>query len=156
MSTMPGIVTHNYDPLYGPFGNICTLPDAQAQRVLDSIALSGRRLVRENYLRRRRTTEAWLLSERQRKMGAPVIEHPIYFFLADMADGLASDRRSYHGKVFTIEEIGHVIAEFGMPCGRRRTIPPVKYDRFIEVQLWDDRPLRRLSAPLSRDGIAPS
>ena len=92
MSTMPGIVTHYYDPLYGPFGNICTLPDAQAQRVLDSIALSGRRLVRENYLRRRRTTEAWLLSERQRKMGAPVIEHPIYFFLGDMADGLDPSR----------------------------------------------------------------
>ena len=104
-------------------------------------------------------------------MGAPVIGHPIYFFLGDMADGLdpsrpesirlplaalpadkltftfpdsmaslplglydehASDRRSHHGKVFTIEEIGHVIAEFGMPCGRRRTIPPVKYDHFIE------------------------
>src|SRR5260221_8085630 len=92
MSTMPGIVTHNYDPLYGPFGNICTRPDAQAQRVLDSIALSGRRLVRENYLRRRRTTEAWLLSERQRKMGAPVIEHPIYFFLGDMADDLDPSR----------------------------------------------------------------
>ena len=92
MSTMPRIVTHYYDPLYGPFGNICTLPDAQAQRVLDSIALSGRRLVRENYLRRRRTTEAWLLSERQRKMGAPVIEHPIYFFLGDMADGLDPSR----------------------------------------------------------------
>jgi hypothetical protein len=183
MNAIPGIVTHNYDPLHGPFRKICALPDAQAQRILDSIALSGKRLIRENYLRRRRKTEAWLLSERQRKMGSPAIGHPIYFFLGDMADGLdpsrpesivlplvalpadmltftfpdsmaslplslydehASDRMTYHGKVFTLEEIGKVIEEFGMPSERWQTDQTVKYDRFIEVQLWDDRPLREL------------
>ncbi len=92
MSAIPGIVTHNYDPLHGPFRNICTLSDAEAQHVLDTIALSGKRLIRENYLRRRRRTETWLLSERQRKMGAPVTEHPIYFFLGDRADGLDRSR----------------------------------------------------------------
>jgi hypothetical protein len=184
MSAIPGIVTHNYDPLHGPFRNICTLSDAEAQHVLDTIALSGKRLIRENYLRRRRRTETWLLSERQRKMGAPVTEHPIYFFLGDRADGLdrsrpesivlplaalpadmltftfpdsmaslplglydehAADRRSYHGKVFTLDEIGQVIAEFGMPAAERwQPAQSVKFDRFIEVQLWDDEPLRAL------------
>jgi hypothetical protein len=92
MSAMSKIVTPNYDPLHGPFRNICALPDAEAQRILDTIALSGKRFIRENYLRRRRKTEAWLLSERRRKMGAPVIEHPIYFFLGDRADGLDRSR----------------------------------------------------------------
>ena len=183
MSAMPEIVTHNYDLLRGPFRNICTLPDAQAQRILDTIALSGKRFIRENYLQRRRKTEAWLLSERQRKMGSPAIGHPIYFFLGDMADGLdpsrpesivlplaalpadmltftfpdsmaslplslydehASDRMSYHGQVFTLEEIRQVIAEFGMPGEGSQSDRTAKYDRFIEVQLWDDAPLRKL------------
>ena len=183
MSAMPEIVTHNYDPLYGLFGNICTLPDAEAQRVLDTIALSGKRFIRENYLRRRRETESWLLAECRRKLGGPVIEHPLYFFLGDMADGLdpsrpqsivlplaalptemltftfpdsmaslplsryeehVAHRMSYHGQVFTLEEIRRVIAEFGMPGEGRPTDRSVPYDRFIEVQLWDDRPLRQL------------
>jgi hypothetical protein len=182
MGAIPEVVTHNYDRRHGPFRNICALPDAEAQHLLDNIALSGKRPVRENYLRRRRKTEAWLLTERRRKMGTPAIEHPIYFFLGDMADGpdpsrpesivlplaalpadmltftlpdsMASlplslhdehkaDRRSYHGKVFTLEEIGQVIAEFGLPAERWQTDRAVKYDRFIEVQLWDDRPLRQ-------------
>lgn len=47
-----------------------------------------------------------------------------------------AERKHYHGKVFTLVEIRAVIAEAGMPCGRDR------YDTFVEVQVWDDRPLR--------------
>jgi hypothetical protein len=45
------------------------------------------------------------------------------------------DRKGYHGKVFTLAEIRTVIADVGMPRGRDR------YDTFVEVQAWDDRPI---------------
>lgn len=46
-----------------------------------------------------------------------------------------TDRKDHHGKVFTLAEIRAVITDVGMPCGRDR------YDTFVEVQVWDDRPL---------------
>ncbi|MCA1444554.1 hypothetical protein I6F07_31105 [Ensifer sp. IC4062] len=51
-------------------------------------------------------------------------------------------RKPYHGHVFTLDEIRSVVAEFGMPGGRCETEPAMKYDKFIEVQIWDDRPLK--------------
>jgi hypothetical protein len=53
-------------------------------------------------------------------------------------DGLTAYRRRYHGEVFTRDEITAVVEEHGMPD---RT---AKFDRFIEVQVWDDRPIQRL------------
>ncbi len=50
-------------------------------------------------------------------------------------------RRRYHGQVFTLGEIEDVVAEFGMPGDRWKTDPAMKYDKFIEVQVWDDRPI---------------
>lgn len=47
----------------------------------------------------------------------------------------AHERRPYHGKVFTLEQITQVVREFGMPD---RTLHA---DRFIEVQIWDERPV---------------
>src|SRR4029077_4301805 len=59
-------------------------------------------------------------------------------------------RKSYHGQVFTLHEITTVIEKFGMPREGER------YDRFIEVQVWDDRPLRSLAgtARSHRPGLA--
>lgn len=54
-------------------------------------------------------------------------------------------RKHYHGQVFTLDEIISVVAEFGMPGDRWRTDPGMEYDRFIEVQVWDDGPVRRWS-----------
>lgn len=51
-------------------------------------------------------------------------------------------RKQYHGKVFTLDEIRSAVAEFGMPGDRWKTEPAMKYDKFIEVQIWDDRPLK--------------
>ena len=51
-------------------------------------------------------------------------------------------RKRYHGQVFTLNEIKLVVAEFGMPGDRWKTDPAMKYDKFIEVQVWDDRPIR--------------
>ncbi|TIU83466.1 MAG: hypothetical protein E5V86_10880 [Mesorhizobium sp.] len=50
-------------------------------------------------------------------------------------------RKQYHGKVFTLDEIEAVVAEFGMPGDRWKTDPAMKYDKFIEVQVWDERPI---------------
>jgi hypothetical protein len=57
-------------------------------------------------------------------------------------DDLRSYRKSYHGQVFTLDEITSVIDECGMPGDRWRSDPTMKYDKFIEVQVWDDRPIR--------------
>jgi len=66
--------------------------------------------------------------------------------MASLAIATANDHRPHrkrcHGEVFTLDEIGSVVAEFGMPGERWRTDPAMKYDRFIEVQVWDDRPIR--------------
>jgi len=56
---------------------------------------------------------------------------------------LAVYRKPYHGQVFTLDEIAAVVAEFGLPDPRSGD-PARRFDRFIEVQLWDDQPVRRL------------
>lgn len=89
---LPAVVTHNYDPARGAFRNLCGLSDDAAEAVLASITAAGHRAIKPNYLARRRATEAWLLSERTRKIGVPKLRHPIYFFLGDMTDGADPSR----------------------------------------------------------------
>jgi hypothetical protein len=89
---IPTVITHNFDPLRGPFRNICNLPEAEAQKILDEISAAGKRRIREKYLRRRMRTETWLLAERKKKLGSPRMERPIYFFLGNMADGADASR----------------------------------------------------------------
>lgn len=55
----------------------------------------------------------------------------------------AHDRQAYHGRVFGLEEIEDVVAEFGMPGHRWKVDPSMRHDRFIEVQVWDKRPIER-------------
>ena len=180
---LPEVITHNYDPSRGRFLNLCNLPDCEAEAILAAINSSGRRTIKSNYLVRRRRTEAWLLSERTRKLGKPSLRHPIYFFLGDMADGAdpsrpasvvlplsafaddmvtftypdsmaslplgthaddAGERKPYHGQVFTLNEIRDVVSAFGMPRRFEFGAFGGGPDRFIEVQLWDDEPLRVL------------
>ncbi len=54
-----------------------------------------------------------------------------------------ADRRPYHGKVFTLREITAAVAEFGLPDKHRDDMRSRLYDRFIECQIWDDRPVKR-------------
>ena len=56
-------------------------------------------------------------------------------------DEHAAELRPYHGQVFTLDEIAQVVKTFGMPA--RRGDRSSRFDRFIEVQLWDDAPLRQ-------------
>jgi hypothetical protein len=62
---------------------------------------------------------------------------PLATFVDDQVN-----RKPYHGHVFTLDEIEKVIAEFGMP-GTAVEESGSKYDTFIEVQVWDDTPLRK-------------
>jgi hypothetical protein len=175
VNRLPEILTHNYDPEYGPFRNLCALSREQMADVFAGIGLAGLRRVKPGYLERRLATERWLHAERTRRLGSPRLAHPIYFFLGDFADGrdpgrpaslqipLASlpteaitftvadsmtshalatlpahapDRQPHHGQLFTLEEIRDYVVRHGLPV-RDAT----GYDRFIELQLWDDRPL---------------
>jgi hypothetical protein len=60
-----------------------------------------------------------------------------------MRDDHLAQRRDYHGQVFTLREIGEVIARHGMPGERWKVEPSMQYDRFIEMQVWDNRPIGR-------------
>lgn len=181
MDGFPGVVTHNYHPGRGALRNLCTLPRSEASAILEGINASRPVPLEANYLERRLRTERWLYAERVRKLGESPLEHPVYFFLGDFADGLdpsrpeslvvplsalppdvltftfpdsmaslalatkaahVEDRKPYHGQVFTLDEIIGVVAAFGMPDHSGKTAIPETYDRFIEVQVWDDRPLR--------------
>lgn len=51
-------------------------------------------------------------------------------------------RKPYHGKLYTLSEIREVIAEFGLPGTRWQSDPSMRYDRFIEVQVWDDKAIK--------------
>jgi hypothetical protein len=62
-------------------------------------------------------------------------------FLIATRDDLRSKRRPYHGQVFTLPQIGRVVEKFGMPGERSRTDDLHRFDRFIEVQVWDERPI---------------
>lgn len=55
---------------------------------------------------------------------------------------LAAERRPYHGQVFTLPEIKQVVRRFGLPGPGGKARHVRRHDRFIEVQVWDGRPLR--------------
>ena len=68
-----------------------------------------------------------------------------------MTTASAPTGRRITAKVFTLPEIAAVVARFGLPgdrwkppSDRWKTEESMCYDRFIEVQVWDDRPLRSL------------
>ena len=52
-------------------------------------------------------------------------------------------RKTHHGQVLTLSEITEIVAEFGMLGDRWKREPSMVFDRFVEVQVWDDRPIRR-------------
>lgn len=51
------------------------------------------------------------------------------------------DGKKYRGQVYTLSEIVEVIREFGLP---QEWNPLGEHgpERYIEVQVWDDAPLR--------------
>jgi hypothetical protein len=58
--------------------------------------------------------------------------------------------KDYHGMVFSLDEMMDVVMRFGLPGDRWKTDPSMLYAKFIEVQVWDDTPIKRLlGAPRS-------
>lgn len=53
-----------------------------------------------------------------------------------------SDAKPYRRQVYTFDEILHVIEEFGMPQ-QWNANGEKGPERYIEVQIWDDKPLRK-------------
>ncbi len=187
MTGFPEIITHNYDPLRGPFRNICDSSEAKAEAILSEIRKSGKRHVSRSYLKRRLAVEQWLRSECKKKLRSATLVRPIYFFLGDFADGqdasrpksivmqlaafsadtltftfpdsmvslpiakrndLRAHKKEYHGRVFNLDEIKEIVARWGMPDKNDSSI---RYDRFIEVQVWNDAPLQRF---LNKENLA--
>jgi len=179
MRSLPDLVTHNYHPARGIGGNICNLPRNEAERILDELRAMGRGL-RPDYLQKRLRVEDWLIAEKNEKLGDTPLSRPIYFFLGDFADGKDRSRPAAlvmpltalspgiltftyadsmtshqiglagtdypYGNVFTRREIGDVAAKFdGWEKG-----PGEWRDVFIEVQVWDDRPIREWIAKTMR------
>ncbi len=56
-------------------------------------------------------------------------------------DSHRPERRPYHGKVFTLDGIMQVVEEFGLPGVHWQSDHLRRFDRFIEVQVWDERPI---------------
>ncbi|BBH24673.1 hypothetical protein Back11_60180 [Paenibacillus baekrokdamisoli] len=57
------------------------------------------------------------------------------------------DGKPYRNQVYTIDEIYNVINEFGLPQDwnpEGQNGP----ERYIEVQIWDDEPLRKWTMPI--------
>jgi hypothetical protein len=181
MSSLPAVITHRYHPSRGIGGNVCDLPEAEAERILQSLRAMGRGL-RPDYLRKRLRVEDWLISAKNEKLGPTPLLRPVYFFLGDFtaaedpsrpaalvmplaafppdcltftyADSMTSHQlgiididhlaraESHHGRVFTRTEIAEVIATLGLPQDQWRINAGAWRDLFIEVQVWDDRPIR--------------
>ncbi len=57
-------------------------------------------------------------------------------------DAHARHRNDHHGKLFTLPEFRNVVAAFGMPGERWKCDETMTYDRIVEVQVWDERPIR--------------
>ncbi|RWO08717.1 MAG: hypothetical protein EOS08_31800 [Mesorhizobium sp.] len=85
-------------------------------------------------------------------MVMPLAEFPSDVLTFTYPDSMASlpiatrddhrpERQPYHGQVFTLHQIKRVVEEFGMPGERWRTDHLRRHDRFIEVQVWDERPI---------------
>ncbi|WP_109302697.1 hypothetical protein [Aquimarina sp. AU474] len=53
-------------------------------------------------------------------------------------------RKKCNGQVFMFSEINSLIDEFGMPSEEKwQSIEKMKYDRYIEVQVWDDEVVKK-------------
>ena len=51
--------------------------------------------------------------------------------------------KPFHGQVFTLDEITEVVQTYGLPEDRWKVEELWRYDRFIEAQVWDVRPIEK-------------
>jgi hypothetical protein len=55
----------------------------------------------------------------------------------------AEHQMPYHGKIFTRDEIAEVIREYGMPADEIGYTSRYGYPKYIEAQLWSDKPIQK-------------
>lgn len=60
--------------------------------------------------------------------------------------GLPIPRRTYHGELFTYQELPNLIRQHGVPGDAWRSDPHRRFDVYIEAQLWGDEPIERFLA----------
>lgn len=51
--------------------------------------------------------------------------------------------KPFHGQVFTKDEINEVVQTYGLPGDRWKVEEAWRYERFIEAQIWDVRPIEK-------------
>ncbi len=51
--------------------------------------------------------------------------------------------KSFHSQVFTRDEITKIVQTYGLPGNRWKSEESWRYDRFIEAQIWDNRPIEK-------------
>jgi len=86
------VAVHGFRPEYGPFRNICALPDERAEAILaDMRDRYGFGWLVPSYLRERREVEAWLREGFRAKGGHTVDLHPIYLSLNPVAPRPSND-----------------------------------------------------------------
>lgn len=64
--------------------------------------------------------------------------------------GIEVEEMPYHNKVFKIDELDKIISKYGLPKDDRslkyEDYENKKFEKFIEVQVWDDSPLEWLKS----------
>jgi hypothetical protein len=62
--------------------------------------------------------------------------------------GISHEAKPYHGKVFSLEQIGDVVREFGIPTGVStsgyREYHKEDLEIYIEAQLWSEEPIKTI------------
>jgi hypothetical protein len=165
---MPDVVTHRYDPALGPGGNLCSLSDLEASRVLDRLRRESRPTLKSDYLVRRRVTEKWLTSAANRALGQTFEYPPRYFFLGDFSylrdvsrpaalilplASLPSDAITFtlgdsmsvadsaRPQLYKLEEMIELFTSGEVVAGFGLSDKAGFQSRFIEVQLWRPVPV---------------
>lgn len=64
-----------------------------------------------------------------------------------------TERRPYHGQVFTLAEITAAIARYGLPGETSEGAAGSVHDRFVEVQVWDASPIATFLAEHPVSGV---
>lgn len=166
-AALPALVTHSYCRALPRFRNLCEADAGVAEAVLARFRAAGRRIA-DDYLPRRRETEAWLAEAADRLLGPLPLARPLYFFLGDFDDGLDPARPDALVLPLSLFPAGAITFTYGdsmageagraaFPRGRvftlqglrelaaERGLPPApaaggRRD-FVEMQLWDEAPL---------------
>lgn len=161
---MPGVITHRYDPARGACLNVCSLPDLEASRILDSLRRESRPTLKANYLALRRCTEEWLAQAASKVLGRAIRRQPAYFFLGDFSyivdpsrpaalviplSSLAPEvmtftlgdsmsvREEPRRRVYKLQEMAALFHQGEAVAGFGLSDKAGFQTRFVEVQVWD-------------------